>query len=597
MIRLLLSPIVITCVLATCLHVFVYYSGYTFTPGTLADPDGYMRLLRVEQLLETGRWYDQSIRLANAPFGHPLPWGRFLDLIILVIYFPLSFFKESREALFTAGVWVSPLLLIPCGVALAWAKQQYQLSRDFCLAALALYLMQPALVNYYVAARPDHHALLITLFLIQVVIVFGCLKRSSWMGGFVVAGILMGGSCWVSIEPLAMWVATTCVFALLWLFQPGCVRQVVAFHASTLIVSMAGLLLETPQAIWNAPVADRLSGYYLILFLVTMLGWCGIWCLSKKVPSQLFLQRVALGVSVGLLAVGMVCYLANPIINGPMGAIPPEILKIWWPRLDEFQPVGSTPAGILDGLFTWLSVTILALPYVVIRGMHLVKQNRNLEMHEYGWIIYAVIFTALIFYQKRWSSYAEIIWIIPAALFTANVLKTLSLKENMTMWRVPCLFVLLMIPFIPKGLMSLVSDSTEGGPVSQVPVYHEQELIEWVESLPATKTLLSPFNVSPQLMYFTGHHTVGGNYHTNAAGIRDSYEFWMTSDLERAAAILGSRNVDYVIIESDMETAGFHKAELGDTTMFRRLLDKDPPEFLSFYRECGGYLIFQVGSG
>lgn len=594
MIRLILSPITITCACAAFLHVLVYYSGYTFTPGTLADPDGYMRLLRVQQLLETGQWYDQSITLANAPYGHTLPWGRLLDLLILMVYYPLSWVKDSGQALFTAGVWVSPLLLIPGGLALAWAKRNYQLSHDFCLAALAMYLMQPALVNYYVAGRPDHHALLITLFLIQLIVIYGCLRKGSSVRDFVIAGVLMGGSCWVSIEPLAMWVASTLVFSLLWLRQPDRIRQVIAFHAATLVAATAVLLLETPGLLWSDPAVDRLSGYYLLLFLVVLLGWCGIFLFSRKVLLHQMVQRMGVGVITGLVSVGIIYWLATPITSGPMGALPPEILSIWLPRLDEFQPVGTTFSGVLKGVLTWMPVVILALPYVGYRCICCLKQKISPSLHDYAWVVYAVIFTGLIFYQKRWSSYADIIWLIPAALLVGELLTWLSVRQRLVIWRVPALFLLLVVPFIPQVLFSHASEAETASAMSSQTVYREDELLRWAADLSSSRTLLAPFNLSPQLMYRTGHRTVGGNYHTNPEGIIDSYEFLMTSDEVHARQILESRAVDYVIVESTAYEAGFAVTELAASAIFKRLLKGELPEFLEFEKTVGGYQVFRV---
>ena len=53
--------------------------------GELLGPDGYMRLVRVGELLVTGNWYDVVIERSNAPYGDALHWTRPMDAIILAL--------------------------------------------------------------------------------------------------------------------------------------------------------------------------------------------------------------------------------------------------------------------------------------------------------------------------------------------------------------------------------------------------------------------------------------------------------------------------------------------------------------------------------
>src|SRR5688500_16202198 len=83
-----------------------------FASGALWRPDEYMRLVRIERLLEPGLWFDGSIPRANAPYGEVLHWTRPLDLLILAGAWPLASLLGEREALELAGVLVSPALQV-----------------------------------------------------------------------------------------------------------------------------------------------------------------------------------------------------------------------------------------------------------------------------------------------------------------------------------------------------------------------------------------------------------------------------------------------------------------------------------------------------
>ncbi len=59
--------------------------GVSFAGRDLIDADGYMRVLRVQRLLETGRWLDGLMPRSNYPFGEVLHWTRPMDLLLLAL--------------------------------------------------------------------------------------------------------------------------------------------------------------------------------------------------------------------------------------------------------------------------------------------------------------------------------------------------------------------------------------------------------------------------------------------------------------------------------------------------------------------------------
>ena len=106
------------------IQVLVLTFGATpLLDGSLMGTDGYMRLVRVEVLHETGAWFDGRIALSNAPFGDTLHWTRPLDVLLLGAAWPLTPFLGFEKALFWGGAFVSPLLLLATGYAMLWASK------------------------------------------------------------------------------------------------------------------------------------------------------------------------------------------------------------------------------------------------------------------------------------------------------------------------------------------------------------------------------------------------------------------------------------------------------------------------------------------
>ena len=94
------------------IQVLVLTIGATpLLDGGLIGTDGYMRLVRVELLHETGAWFDGRIPRSNAPYGDTLHWTQPFDLLLLGATWPLTPFLGFEKALFWGGAFVSPLLL------------------------------------------------------------------------------------------------------------------------------------------------------------------------------------------------------------------------------------------------------------------------------------------------------------------------------------------------------------------------------------------------------------------------------------------------------------------------------------------------------
>ena len=66
--------------------------------GELMGPDGYMRLIRVDDLRNGSGWYNSTIERSNAPYGDALHWTRPMDLLILLVSGIASLFGRGDAA-------------------------------------------------------------------------------------------------------------------------------------------------------------------------------------------------------------------------------------------------------------------------------------------------------------------------------------------------------------------------------------------------------------------------------------------------------------------------------------------------------------------
>ena len=140
----------------------VAFGATPLLDGDLMGTDGYMRLVRVELLHETGAWFDGRIARSNAPYGDTLHWTRPLDALLLVAAWVLTPFLGFEKALFWGGSFVSPLLLLATGFAMLWASKPLvdAENRPFIIF---VFLTQLGVMAYSLPGRVDHHALQILL--------------------------------------------------------------------------------------------------------------------------------------------------------------------------------------------------------------------------------------------------------------------------------------------------------------------------------------------------------------------------------------------------------------------------------------------------
>ena len=93
-------PYLLALGLGLLIHGMVAGTGVTAVlDGQLHGTDGYMRLVRVAALYETGDWFGGTIARDNAPYGTALHWTRPMDLLLLAGAWALSPLLGFEQAL------------------------------------------------------------------------------------------------------------------------------------------------------------------------------------------------------------------------------------------------------------------------------------------------------------------------------------------------------------------------------------------------------------------------------------------------------------------------------------------------------------------
>jgi len=579
--------------------------------GALADPDSYMRLNRVLALHEGGAWFDPRDLRINPPEGHVQHWTRPLDALLFAGAWLLEPFLGFRDALYALGVLLSPLVLGLCLIALGWAAAPV-LDRDARLFACLALLMQPTVIAYSSLGRPDHHTLLLLLFILFVGQILRILDGATERGLAVGAGAVVALGVWISPEALAFIAPGLAALGLGWLLGQGSLarhnRNLLA--AATLCLALA-LVVERGPAALSAIENDRLSLVHVTLFALLGLFWTFVpfrrdhgrplfWqrrtarlAAHDRLPSHRqsraawqwprILLRAGLATAgvAGLAALMLIMF--PDLQQGPLGQVDPLYQSLRLERIVEVQPLiafeslSATEFGhAANRLIQIVGIAALALPFLVVL---LVRPSATQRL----WLAVALVlavFLPLAFYQVRWSSYAQVALLLPYSAGVAWLLHRLAV------WMPGWSLVLCRPLLILIGLF---------WPLLLGQAFPQKQIVTADQSCPigrlapalaeasggASGTVLGMADHGPEILYRTGHAVLSIPNHRPQPGFAATLRVLTATDPAAARAELERIGVDWILLcPNPVERELFASAEGSGTTLYRRLIDGEPPAWL-----------------
>ena len=297
--------------------------------GRLAETDSYMRAVRVQHLLESGKWYDQAIPGSNAPFGEVSHWTRPLDLLLLGVMGPLRLFRTGPESLHLSAVFLPPLLLLLLCFATAWAILPLAGRRVQTYVMIAA-LAQPAIVGYGLPGRPDHHILMFLLFAVVVGSGIRWFDSPAFRRWSLVAGLATAAGIWVGPEFLFIWGLLLASVFLLWLLRGADFAAGASWYSMGVLGGLlVALVLEHPPTDWLQPEYDRISAPHVLAAFLALIFWrCLAWLEARR-PPGIVLEKLGVA-AIGLATAALAMVLAYPgFFAGPAATVDPRLSTIW----------------------------------------------------------------------------------------------------------------------------------------------------------------------------------------------------------------------------------------------------------------------------
>lgn len=565
---------------AFVLHGAFGYQSPILAQGGLLDTDAYMRLVRVEELWQTGAWYQTVTAKLGAPDGLSLHWTRPLDLIILFPALLLNLLGLSfHHSVYWVGVVVSPVLHTLACIGAAWAaKPLFPQHGAWRLAALIL-LLNGAALGYSLAGRPDHHV----LSLLCTVMAAGYLIRAAMTPArrrpALLAGIWAGAGIWVTPEAMLTLAPALIGFGLLWLgARDG--RQWAQlgyrFGLGLMAIVALAVAVEQPPSAWLAAEYDKVS----ILHLAIAAGVVIDFRLAMTIPWQGW-RRVGLAVIIAIGTAALLAALFPRFYLGPLGNISADAAAVFmddvremralWPTDREntvrfTRVIGNSLAAIpaiayflwiRRGESSWPPILLLSLSYALALIGALLHARLAVPLSALGAILGCGSFAMLCNlagdrgYPTRLGTRLAGYFIVAFGIqFYSLVPQPAEATEKEERCDVASLAEWLNV------------EQPARGPGNDAPI-----------------VLTDSINYSPALAYRTPYRFVGGPYHRGIDDVADMFTAMISSEDDVSREIARRRTVDLVLI--CVKGAPRPVRESGPQSLYYRLQKNDVPDWLA----------------
>jgi hypothetical protein len=330
----------------------------------LVSTDNVMRMVEVRALLGGAPWFDPHEPRFAPPLGYDTHWSRLIDAGIagLILTFRQLVVPDLAERL-ARCIW--PLLISGPVVAAVTAIAARLGGTGAGRATLVVSLPTLVLFSTFRPGEIDHHNVQVMLSLLLCACAVWCERSYMAAAAGLAGGLLLS----IGLEAAHVLVAVAATFALLSVRDPAYLRPMRDFSIALAAATLAGYLIETPEAFRLTSRCDALAVNSTAAVLIGAAGlavvalWGGRW--SARV------RLLALGAAgAGALAVFAAC--EPHCLKGPFGLIDRSVFPLWLDQVQEMQSVPRLFAAEGVGAIVYVAyplVAALTIAWVAARGL------------------------------------------------------------------------------------------------------------------------------------------------------------------------------------------------------------------------------------
>ena len=517
--------------------------------GRLMDPDGYMKLIRVEELIQHGDWYQSITMRTDAPYGETLHWTRGFDLLVLLPALALKPFLGLHQAVWWSGVISCPLLFLALLPVLRWSTRGLLGDGGFLVALLAI-VLAPQINSHFVAGMADHHALVSLLFLVQLGAALRLVRGLDGDRTAIIAGLAGALGLWNSVEAVFTQAWFFGTIGLFWLIRRDPSARILALAALALALgTTVELAVERPPADWLVLANPRLSAAHLLLTWGLAAG-AGLIALGDRRLGAHPAGRVALGLAGGLVPALLMAVVYPKFFAGPWPDATPE-LTAWQNTIAEYQSLLPTDRASLSSFFAHMGTVLVALPFIVLR-LRSGPPDQRRAMAVLGLVVLGYL--PLAFDKMRWVSYLQLAAAVPWAMTLAALIR----------WRATARIAGHLVPLRTLPVMAAIAaplllawlTAPPGAPLGEHGKTATAEACPWTAldrwlagaplGLPAGAIIFADVYQGPELVWRTQYRVVGAPF-DNPRSVGDTAHLWGATDEATARAIVDRRGIALLV--------------------------------------------------
>ena len=514
------------------------------------DPDDYLRLQQVRDLLGGQSFFDVAQYRIDPPHGVPMHWSRIVDLpiagLILLLQPLLGGVLAERVA-----ISVVPLLIL-AGSMTAIALIGVRLAdRRTALLTAMLASAAPLMLFHDLPMRIDHHGWQTTLGLFTIAACFDPRPRRSGAVAGTAAALWLA----ISLEALPMVVAIAALLALRFVMAGdgrGAARRFRWFSA---VLSAAGILLFTAfhgRAAYSLYYCDAVSP-----------AWFGPLAVAPAIIALLVpaavrrgrMARVGLLIGAGACGVALLAAIAPACLHGPFAALDPLVRHYWYDNVLEGQPVWKQP---IDN-----RAMLIGFPLIGIACTLLAYQRAPTVAAARNWLMMLALLLAAFAVSllvQRAGAFAHGCALPGAGFVLARLLDAIG------RWRQILLRVL-------ASASAIMAVSPLGAVVASRFIFSEQEQVHAGDARPAAPRapgsneaalaklppayIFSGVDLTPRLLVMTPHSFAGSSHHRDPQAIHRVIAGFIGAP-PVAHRIMAEHGMDYVLIDPASNEAAIY---------------------------------------
>ena len=543
--------------------------------GHLVNPDSYMRLVRIQDILDRHTLMDGVLRDASGA-GTMLHWSHLLDGLLVVLAAPLYPSLGWHRALWWAAAALGPLSMGLLGAALAWAVRPIA-SRGWLWLAPVAVPLSAQLATYGAPGSATHHVLIVA----AVTMVAGWCGRAETRGAIAgpFAGAWAAVALWLSPETIVFSAMGLGLVGVNFLTHPsesvnGYVLRGAA-RTFALLTAIA-LMLDPPQAGFFAPMIDRLSATYLLVGIVLWITVKTVVWISHRPLSPWLRDLCSVGMALGALATWAA--LEFSLRNGFSSITDVGDGRVFFREIDEMQPVVD-----LASMVPLLLTGVLALLGLLLQALR--RQSRV-----WGYAAAcAAVTIAMAVMHRRFAVYPNALG--AAALPVAMTMAT-STPRKLTVQIAAGLATAIVFDL---GLR-MQGTAPPARLLGQFPSCDVMQASGMLDEY-AGAVVLAPVGDNPELLYRTEILTVGSLYHRNVAAYLRLREAWRSAPSTDVPKVVQATNAAFVLFCPRPGRLGMVD-DLPPSTLYDQLNSGNTPSWLIPIAEefSSGFTLYRIAA-